>query len=97
MEKRIKQDFWNRISKGALEENRFGIAIMVMLTVACLGGITQIYNVSDSVFELAIIVFPMMLLLSLIIAVQPIKLILNTAVVAIIIDLIVIAYELIFK
>ncbi len=96
MRQKIKQSFWDKVFNDSLEENRFGIVTMVLLIVACLGGLTQLYNVSDSIFELAIIVFPMMILLSMILAVQSMKLILNLAVVAIIIDLLVILYELIF-
>ncbi len=71
--------FWDKIFKGELEENRFAIISMVLLFVGCLGGLTVGYGAIHHTWQLIIVVIPTMITLSLLLAVSPLKLILNMA------------------
>ena len=95
MENNISLSFWDRVFGGQLEHNRFGIISVALIVVACIGGIAQIYGVADNVFQMSLIVFPMMFLLSMILAVQSLRLILNLSLLCIAIDLIIILFRVI--
>lgn len=36
----VDQSIWNKIFKGELEVNRFGLIAVLLLIVGCLGGVT---------------------------------------------------------
>jgi hypothetical protein len=78
--------FWDKIFKGELEENRFAIISMVLLFVGCLGGLTVGYGAIHHTWQLIVVVIPTMVTLSLLLAVSPLKLILNMATATIVIN-----------
>jgi hypothetical protein len=75
-----------------LEENRHGLICMVILVVGCLGGLTVGYGAVESVFTLSLVILPTMTTLSLLLAVSPMKWIMNMSIVSISIDLLLIGY-----
>lgn len=81
--KKDRTAFWKNI-----EFNRWGIVTYTILIVACLGGITAGFGTGGNVVELAFVVIPTMMTLAFTLAVAPMRLILGTAVVAVLLDLI---------
>jgi hypothetical protein len=75
-----------------LEENRHGLICMIILIVGCLGGLTVGYGAVESVLTLCLVIIPTMTTLSLLLAVYPMKWIMNMTIISISIDLILIAY-----
>lgn len=75
-----------------LEENRHGLICMVILIVGCLGGLTVGYGAVESVLTLSLVIIPTMTTLSLLLAVSPMKWIMNLSILSISIDLILLAY-----
>lgn len=76
------------------EFNRFGYISVILLVVGCLGGITVGLGAVEQVWALAMVVIPTMLTLSLLLAVSPMKYIINAALVAVAVDVIMISYYL---
>jgi hypothetical protein len=70
------------------EFNRFGIISGALIIVGCLGGITVGFGAVASIVQLALVVFSTMLTLSMILAVAPMKWILNLTFTAIAIDVV---------
>lgn len=85
---------WDRMFNGELEHNRFAIISMVLLIVGCTGGIVMWSGGVESVLQMAVTVIPTMIVLSMLLAVQPMRHILNLTVVALIIDITLIVYNL---
>ena len=75
-----------------LEFNRYGIISMVLLVVGILGGIAAGFALTSNTVLLGLIAFSAMLALSMVLAVAPMRAIVGTAAVAIVIDLIAILY-----
>ena len=75
-----------------LEFNRFGIISIVLLIVGCLGGLTVGFGAVKEVWSLTLIVIPTMVTLSLLIAVSPMKYIMTSAIIAVLIDFLMITY-----
>lgn len=86
---------WNKFLGEDLEVNRFGIISVVLLVIGCLGGITVGLGAVHHTWQLFLVVLPTMITLSLLIAVAPLKQILNFAVLAILIDVILIIVNLV--
>jgi hypothetical protein len=83
--------------KGFLEGaefNRFGYISVILLIVGCLGGITVGLGAVEQVWSLVLVVIPTMLTLSLLLAVAPMKYIINAGLVATAVDVIMISYFL---
>lgn len=80
--------FWDRFFEGGAEYNRFAIISAVLLVVGCLGGLTVGYGAIDHLYQLFLIIIPTMTTLSLLLAVSPMKYVLNMAVLTIFIDVI---------
>ncbi len=76
------------------EHNRHFTIVMVLLVVGCLGGVAVGLGALASTFQIALLVFPVMATLSLLLAVQPMKYIMASAVIACLIDLIIIAINI---
>ena len=74
------------------EANRRGLICIIILIVGCLGGITVGYRAVESVFTLSLVIIPTMTTLSLLLAVAPMKWIINMASITIAIDLILLSY-----
>lgn len=71
------------------ETNRFGIIVMLLLLTGCLGGITVGVGGIGNDYALIPVIASTMLALSMILAVAPMKYILGTSVLAIVVDIIV--------
>lgn len=78
--------FWDQFFDGGAEHNRFAIISAVLLVVGCLGGLTVGYGAINHLYQLFLIIIPTMTTLSLLLAVAPLKYVLNLAVVTILID-----------
>lgn len=75
-----------------LEANRFGIAPMLLVFMACLGGIAAAFAVQESEIELLAVAVSTTLIEVLIIALAPMRIIVLASVVAFIIDLFVLIF-----
>jgi hypothetical protein len=69
------------------ESNRFGIIPILVVVIACIGGITAAYGTYSDTFRLALVVFPTIISLALVLAVAPMRWILSISTLAILIDL----------
>jgi len=90
----LENSFWHRMIND-LETNRFGVISIVILLVGCLGGVAVGLGAINSLWQLIAVVIPTMLTLSLLLAVAPLKHILNVMAIAIFIDVILIIVNLI--
>lgn len=86
--------FWNNIFRGELEHNRFAIISIVLLVVGCLGGLTVGFGAIHHTWQLIMIVIPTMMTLSFLLAVAPLKQILWLATLSIIIDVLILVFNL---
>jgi hypothetical protein len=87
--------FWNKVFGYEIEYARFAVISASLVLVGCLGGITVGLGAINSVPQLIMILFPTMAALSACLAVMPMKWIMNLSIMALLIDLIIIAYNLI--
>jgi hypothetical protein len=78
------------------EFNRFGLICAILLVIGCLGGVAVGLGAINYTFTLILVVIPTMTTLSILLAVQPMKWIINSAIVCTIIDVLLILYFLIF-
>lgn len=90
----IENSFWHKMIPD-LELNRYGIISIVILIVGCLGGVAVGLGAIDHLWQLIAVVIPTMLTLSLLLAVAPMKSILNMMAIAVIIDVLLIIINLI--
>jgi hypothetical protein len=90
----IENSFWHKMIPD-LELNRYGIISIVILIVGCLGGVAVGLGAIDYLWQLIAVVIPTMLTLSLLLAVAPMKSILNMMAIAVIIDVLLIIINLI--
>lgn len=90
-----KTSVWDRLFNNELEHYRFGIISAVLVIVGCMGGLTVGMGAISSAFQLALIVFPTMLTLSLLLAVAPVKYILNAATLSTVINIALMIYNLV--
>jgi hypothetical protein len=79
-----------------LEFNRFGWIAIILTVVGCLGGLTVGLGAIENTLSLVAVVIPTMITLSLLLAVFPMKWILNAALISISIDLLLISYFVLF-
>jgi hypothetical protein len=87
METHVDQNsFWHKMMPD-LEVNRYGVISMVLLVVGCLGGLAVGLGAIDHTWQLIAVVIPTMLTLSLLLAVAPMKQIMNAMALALVIDL----------
>ena len=75
-----------------LEFNRFGWIAIILTVVGCLGGLSVGLGAIENTLSLIAVVIPTMITLSLLLAVSPMKWILNEALISISIDLLLISY-----
>lgn len=80
---------WDKLLGNNLETNRFGIISVIVIFVGCLGGVTVGLGAVHHTWQLFLIVFSTMATLSFLIAVAPVKQILNLAAISVIIDIII--------
>lgn len=74
------------------ESNRFGIISMLLLVIGCMGGLAAAFGARDNSFLLALVVFPTIITLSLILGVAPMKLIIRMSIFAFLMDLVVLLF-----
>ncbi len=86
---------WNKFLGDNLETNRLGIVMVVLLVIGCLGGMTVGLGAIHHTWQLFLIVLPTMMTLSFLIAVAPVKQILNLALITVIIDVILLTINLV--
>jgi hypothetical protein len=75
-----------------LEFNRFGIISMLVVILGCMGGMAASFGAGANALKLAMIAFPTIISLALILAVSPMKGIMYLSVIALILDLIVLIF-----
>lgn len=75
-------EFWKNC-----ESNRFGIIPILLVIIACIGGGTAAYATNSETFRLALVVFPTIISLALMLAVAPMRWILWLSTIAVFIDL----------
>ena len=85
---------WNKFLGEDLEGNRLGIISVILLVTGCLGGITVGMGAVHHTWQLFLIVLPTMMTLSFLIAVGPMKIILNLAALTVIIDIIILVINI---
>jgi hypothetical protein len=71
------------------DENKFGVISIALLIVGCLGGVTMNLGAVKETWSMIVVIIPTMLTLSLLLAVSPMKWILNALALSIIVDLLV--------
>lgn len=86
---KIKQSTWTKLEKLA-NQYRFGVIAISLLIIGCLGGITMNYGAALHIWSLIAVVIPTMTTLSLLLAVAPMRWILNAFIVTLLVDLLVI-------
>ena len=86
---KIETGIWGKYTVIA-EENRFAIISIALLVVGCLGGVTMNLGAVLYTWSMIVVTIPTMLTLSLLLAVSPMKWILNSIALAVLVDLLVI-------
>ena len=71
------------------ESNRFGIIPILLVVLACLGGLAASFGAGSDTLKLAMIVFPTIISLAFMLAVAPMRLIIWVSVFALFFDLLV--------
>jgi hypothetical protein len=80
-------DFWKNA-----EFNRFGIVAFLLVIVTCLGGFAAAVAVKESTLQLAVVTSSAMLVEALILAVTPMRAIIISSVISVVISLFVIVF-----
>lgn len=75
------------------EINRYAVLIAVILVCGCLGGTAVALGALASTTQIALLIFPMMIALSMSLAVAPMKYVVYSAIAAAVIDVAVILYN----
>ncbi|MEI8136017.1 MAG: hypothetical protein WCH21_01700 [Bacteroidota bacterium] len=79
--------FWRN-----LEDNRFGIIAMLVVIIGCTGGLAAAFGAQANTLKLAMVAFPSIIALALVLAVAPMKAITYVTVIALLLDLIVLIF-----
>lgn len=74
------------------EFNRFGLICVILIIVGCLGGAAVGLGAIGSTLALTVIIIPTMTTLSLLLAVSPMRLVLGSALISVVIDVLMILY-----
>lgn len=82
----IKPNAWTRLENLA-NQYRFGVIAIALLIVGCLGGVTMTFGAALQTWSLLAVVIPTMTTLSLLLAVAPMKWIINAFIVTLIVDI----------
>lgn len=94
VQENINYGVWSKLIGNNIEINRYGIISVITILVGCLGGIVVGLGAIDSYLQLTLIVLGTMASLSTVLAVAPMKYILNLGLFAIVIDVIILIYNL---
>jgi hypothetical protein len=79
--------FWQRI-----EFMRFGIIPMLLVVVACMGGIAAAFGAKDDAVKLGLIAFPTILTLAFTLAVAPMRVIVWSGIISVLIQIAVLIF-----
>jgi len=79
-------DFWKMV-----EFNRYGITPLLLILMVCLSGIAAAFGAPDAL-QIGIVAFPCCIALALVLAIAPMKAIIYTSVIAIILDLFILIF-----
>ena len=85
--------FWDKLVP-EMETNRFGTVSIIIVITGALGGITVSQGAYASWIQLAALIVPMMATLVVLLAVMPMRLILNFTLITILIDLAVLLFNI---
>jgi len=83
----VQSKFWQMV-----EFNRFGVIAMLLTIVGCSGGIAVAYGAHNELFQIALVAFPTIITLALILAVAPMRLIVWLSALCLVIDLFVLMF-----
>lgn len=86
-EKNKVSSFWEKV-----EFSRFGIISMLIVVLGCIGGMAASYGAHGDILQIAMIVFPTIIALALVLAVAPMRLITYVSAIAIVLDIIVLLF-----
>lgn len=85
----INPGIWGKLGFWA-EENRFGVIAVALLIVGCVGGVCMQMGAVREIWSMILVIVPTMLTLSLLLAVAPMRWILNALALSVVVDLLVI-------
>jgi hypothetical protein len=95
MEAQHVPSFWDKIIPD-METNRFGTKSIVIVIIGCLGGITVSQGAYDSWIQLSLLIVPLMVTVVLLLAVMPMRWILNAMLITVLVDIAVLLYNILF-
>jgi hypothetical protein len=93
MEAQHVPSFWDKLIPN-MENNRFGTVSIVILITGCLGGITVSQGAYDSWIQLALLIVPLMVTVTILLAGLSMRSILNAMVVTVLVDLAVLLFNI---
>ena len=79
----VQSAFWDN-----LEKSRFGYMPMILLVIAVLGGLAAAFALKMNIWALFAVVFPTIICFCFMLAMMPMRVIIRTAAVAVVIDLV---------
>lgn len=82
-----ENNFWEKA-----EFNRFGIIPILLVIVGCMGGFGASYGAGESTIKLAMVAFPSIIALALMLAVAPMRAIIWSSVIAVVLDILVLIF-----
>jgi hypothetical protein len=68
------------------EKNRFGVIPILIVIIACIGGIAAAFGAGNNTFKLGLVIFPTIIALALTLAVAPMHSILWVSALALVLD-----------
>lgn len=80
-------EFWKM-----MEFNRYGITPLLLIFVVCISGFAAGFGAPGDALQIGIVAFPTCIALALILAVAPMKAIIYTSVIAVILDLFILIF-----
>jgi hypothetical protein len=93
MEAQHVPSFWDKLIP-EMENNRFGTVSIVILIIGCIGGITVSQGAYDSWIQLSILIVPLMVTVVMLLAVLPMRWIMNAMVVTVLVDVAVLLFNI---
>ena len=80
--------FWDKV-----EFARFGIISMLLVVLGCVGGFAASYGAGNNIFKLALIAFPTIISLALVLAVSPMRVIFFVSSIALVMDILLLIFQ----
>jgi len=93
MEAQNVPSFWDKLIP-EMENNRFGTVSIVILIIGCIGGITVSQGAYDSWIQLSILIVPLMVTVVMLLAVLPMRWIMNAMAITVLIDVAVLLFNI---